>query len=258
MWHERVIYMNGHIFYTAGHTDALDCAVTELKRKGCIFATQPDKTVTHLLLGVPSFDADGSLKGGGRLSDILPSLSKDVTILGGNLNRAVPEGYKAVDLLRDPLYLAENAQITAHCAVKLAMTHLPVTLQGCPVLVVGWGRIGKCLAELLKRIGAIVTVAARKETDRAILSALGYETEDIHTLGYGLLRHRVIFNTVPIMVLPKEAMQYCAPDCLKIDLASAMGMDAPDVIWARGLPNKDAPESSGRLIARTVLRLGIS
>ena len=28
-----------------------------------------------------------------------------------------------------------------------------------------------------------------------------------------------------------------------------------DVLWARGLPGKDAPESSGKLIARTILRL---
>jgi len=32
-------------------------------------------------------------------------------------------------------------------------------------------------------------------------------------------------------------------------------MEADDVIWARGLPGKEAPESSGELIARTVLRL---
>ena len=42
---------------------------------------------------------------------------------------------------------------------------------------------------------------------------------------------------------------------IKIDLASCPGMDAPDVIWARGLPGKDAPETSGELIARTILRL---
>ena len=247
--------MNGHIFYTAGHTKALDYATAQMHHKGCIFAEQPGSTVTHLLLGVPSFEADGTLKGGGDLQDTFDKLSKEVTVIGGNLGTPALANYKTIDLLQDPIYLAENADITAHCAIKVALANLPVTLHGCHVLVVGWGRIGKCLGTLLRHMGAYVTVAARKETDRAMLLALGYDTVDPATLSYGLLRYRVIFNTVPVMLLPKEALQYCSPECLKIDLASTLGMDAEDVIWAKGLPNKDAPESSGALIARTILRL---
>ena len=247
--------MNGQIFYSAGHTDALDYAVAELKRKGCDVTQAPAKNITHLILPVPGFEADGSLKGGGALAEVLSALPKNITVCGGNLQHPALAGYKTADLLQDSLYLAENARITAHCAIKAAMNKLPVTLWGCHVLVIGWGRIGKCLAALLKSIGAIVTVAARKEADRAILLALGYDALDAQNLDYSLARYRVIFNTAPVMLLPKEAMAYCCPDCLKIDLASAPGMDSPDVIWARGLPNKDAPESSGELIARTVLRL---
>ena len=44
---------------------------------------------------------------------------------------------------------------------------------------------------------------------------------------------------------------------MKIDLASVKGMEGGDVIWARGLPGKDAPESSGVLIGKTVLRLAM-
>ena len=52
------------------------------------------------------------------------------------------------------------------------------------------------------------------------------------------------------MVLPN------APEnCLNIDLASVVGMEGKRIIYARGLPGKDAPETSGELIARTVLRL---
>lgn len=247
--------MNPPVFYSVGQTDALGYAIAAMRRKGCVFAAQPDKTVTHLLLPVPSFDANGNVRGGGSLTPVLERLSRNVTVMGGLLGSFVPAGYKTVDLLQEPFYLAENADITAHCAVKVALAKLPVTLKGCPVLVVGWGRIGKCLAALLGRMGAIVTVAARKPGDRAMLAALGYDTLDLNTLSYELVRFRVIFNTVPVMVLPAGKLQYCRPDCLKIDLASAAGMEADNVIWARGLPNTDAPESSGELIARTVLRL---
>ena len=250
----EVTFLKEPVFYTAGRTHALRFAETVLKEKGLQFAPAPDASVTHLLLGVPSFEPDGSLKGGGQLEDTLPFLSPEVTICGGML-KTLPKEYRTVDLLEDPIYIAENAQITAHCALRLAMQKLPITLLQCPVLVIGWGRIGKCLAQLLKNIGALVTVAARKEMDRAMLSALGYDAIDTQNLGNGLSRFRVIFNTAPVMVLPKEELHSCRDDCVKIELASSLGIDAPDVIWARGLPSKDAPESSGQLIAKTVLRL---
>jgi len=247
--------MYGPIFYTAGRTDALLRAEATLRKQGCQFASAPDLSVTHLLLDVPSFAADGSLRSGGSLDDILPSLSPQVKICGGLLEGNVPKGYQTLDLLADPFYTAENARITAHCAVSLAMGKLPRILFGCPVLIIGWGRIGKCLAGLLRDMGAKVTVAARKASDRAMLEALGYDTLSTEGLGYSLVRFRVIFNTAPELILPAEAMSYAPEDCLKIELASQPGMDAPDVIQARGLPGKDAPESSAALIAQTLLRL---
>lgn len=251
----EVTFLKEPVFYTAGRTHALQFAETILKEKGFLFTPSPDTSVTHLLLGVPSFEPDGSLKGGGQLEDILPSLSPEATIYGGMLKETLPKGYRTVDLLEDPIYVTENARITAHCALRLVMQKLPVTLLHCPVLVIGWGRIGKCLAQLLKGVGALVTVAARKEWDRAMLTALGYDAIDTQGLGNGLSRFRAIINTAPVMVLPKEDLHDCRDDCVKIELASCLGIDAPDVIWARGLPSKDAPESSGQLIAKTVLRL---
>lgn len=247
--------MNSQIFYAAGQTDALLHAQTKLRELGCVFAPYPDRTVTHLLLDAPAFEPDGTLKGGGSFAQISEALSRDAVICGGNLDTDLLAGYRTMDLLKDPFYLSENADITAHCAVKIALARLPVTLKGCQVLVIGWGRIGKCLARLLRQMGAIVTVAARKESDRAMILALGYDTVDSSDLEYSLLRFRLIYNTVPAPVLSSQALSGCRPDCLKIDLASKPGIEGNDVLWARGLPNKEAPETSGELIARTILRL---
>lgn len=226
-----------------------------LQQRGCDVASRPGADVTHLLLPVPSLDSTGALRGGGELPTLLAALPKNVTVFGGNLTTPLLSGYKTIDLLQDPLYLAENAAITAHCAVRAALRRLPVTLQGCPVLVIGWGRIGKCLAALLQRMGAQVTVAARRESDRAMLSALGFAAIDPAGLRYALMRYRVIFNTVPAPVLSEAQQAHCRPDCLKIDLASVQGIAGADVIWARGLPGKNAPESAGELIAQMVYRL---
>lgn len=208
--------------------------------------SEPSMEVTHLLLPVPSFTPDGSIVGGGSLRTLLTLLPGNITVIGGNLDCPELVGYTTVDLLQNESYLTTNAMITAHCAIKVAANQLPVILDACPVLVIGWGRIGKCLSRLLRQLGADVTVCARKAKDRNILSAMGYDAVDFHEVD--LSDYRVIYNTVPTMVFPT-----CPGDALKIDLASRLGLGSPDVIWARGLPGKDAPESSGNLIAKTVI-----
>lgn len=237
--------MHELIFYCAGSSRALYYAAAFLMEEGAVFLPCPDHTVTHLLLPIPSFDGDGRIKGGGDLSELLDQLPRTVTVVGGGLDRPELRDYEVLDLLEDPWYLARNASITAHCALELALAKLPVTLEKCPVLVLGWGRIGKCMAKLLHGLGACVTVAARKESRRVMIEALGYHScpmEGIRTENY-----RLIVNTVPAMVLPT------APGtALKMDLASVPGIGGGDVLWARGLPGLLAPESSGALIAQTI------
>ena len=232
--------MTGHIFYNGGTGAATAYAEELLQKNGIRFSRVLDTSVTHYLLDTPCKPP---------LPEDLP---RGITVIGGNIES---DRFPCIDLLKDPLYLAENADITAHCAVKVALRHLPVTLKNCPVLVVGWGRIGKCLGSLLCAMGARVTVAARKESDRAMLLALGYDALDAEKLSYALVGFRIIFNTVPVMLIPKEAAGYCRPECLKLELASLPGIEGEDVISARGLPGKEAPEASGELIAKTILRL---
>ena len=238
--------MDQWIFYAAGASPALPWAVTALEERGIRFAQSPDRTVTHLLVPAPCRE---------DLRQVMKELSLDVAVVGGALDQPAFGGYPCYDLLKDPFYLAKNAQITAHCAVQLAMEQLPVTLDGCPVLLLGWGRIGKCLSKLLRDLGAEVTVAVRKAEDRALAAALGFETADIHDLDAVLGKPRLICNTVPAAVLDRRHAALCAQGCLKLDLASRPGIDAPDVVDARGLPGLYAPESAGTLIAETVLRL---
>lgn len=236
--------MDQRIFYAPTSTPAMDIAVKELEKRGIYFSDAPSKAVSHLLLPAPCRTDP---------SAILKKLSLDVTVVGGALDRAELSGYRTVDLLKDADYLWKNAQITAHCAVTVAASILPVTFTDLPILIVGWGRIGKCLAQLLQGCGAMVTVAARSLNDRAALYALGFDAED--TAGLRPCDYRAIFNTVPAPVLSREQLSLCRPDCVKIELASIPGLDGEDVIEALGLPGKFAPETSGKLIARTVLRL---
>lgn len=244
--------MDPILVYPAGATAACRFAAEALEKAGVPTVDHPAPEVTHLLLDIPSFATDGLLRGGGAPESLLERLPPRVTVIGGNLVHPALEGYQTLDLLRDPGYLAENAAITAECALQVAAPLMTATFVDSPALVIGWGRIGKCLGRLLKAVGAEVTVAARKESDRAMLRALGYQAADTaHPEAY-LPKCRLIFNTAPEPLLRKEQLALCG-QCVKIDLASQLEMEGDDVIWARGLPGKYAPESSGLLIARTVL-----
>lgn len=247
--------MNACTIFPFGGTQALPVAIRALESVGVEIAAKPTAAVTHLLLPVPSFDSDGTVRGGGDLEEILKLLPRDITVLGGKLEHPLLADYPRTDLLHDTRYVAENAELTAQCALRLLLNLLPVGLKKLPVLIIGWGRIGKCLGKKLQLLGARVVVAARKESDRAMLHALGYEALSMEEMKASLSGYRVIFNTAPELVLYREELMKCRPDCVKVDLASVCGMEGADVLWARGLPGKDLPEASGLLIADTVARL---
>ena len=239
----------------AGYTAALRHACRYLTDRGFQILSDTAPDVTHLLLPVPSFEPDGRIRGGGILEHILTDLPKDITVVGGNLHHPALVGYHKLDFLQDAEYVAKNAAITADCAIRLASRELPVIWEDCRVLILGWGRIGKCLAAQLKAMGAKVIVSARKAADRAMIQALGYRSIDTSRPEAELPHCRVVFNTIPQSVLSQEQTAMCQPECLLVDLASQKGMDGKDVLHARGLPGKDAPESSGILMARTMIRM---
>ncbi len=246
--------MEQMLVFPAGSTKACQYAAQFLENAGITLIDHPSPEVTHLLLDVPSFGAGGALRGGGRPETLLEMLPTGITVAGGNLKHTALAGRSTLDLLQDPEYLAVNAAITADCALQVAAERMEIVFAGCPVLILGWGRIGKCLGQILKAMGADVTIAARKETDRAMLRALGFSVADSAGLGKLLPKFRLIYNTAPELIL-EEADLKCCKNCVKIDLASLPGITGSDVVWAKGLPGIHAPESSGKLIADTFLRL---
>lgn len=247
--------MDEKLILCAGSSPAARYACGFLKDLGFRVAKAPSEKVTHLMLDVPSFEANGQLRFGGAVEKLLEQLPNGIVVCGGNLNHPALNGYQKMDLLKDDTYLAQNAYITAECALDVAFPYLSITLRDCPVLILGWGRIGKCLGQLMRSIGADVTIAARKESDRAMIEALGCRAEDMQSLIPGLKYFRLIFNTIPELILTQADMNGCHPECVVIDLASKPGIASEDVITARGLPGIHMPESSGLLIAKSLVRL---
>lgn len=224
-------------------TPAAAAACQELEAAGFSLCRETSPEVSGLLLDVPTPQA---------VEIPWDRLPEGCRVFGGNLT-GVPERFRAQDLLKDPIYAARNADITARCALRLAGGRLEETLAGLPVLILGWGRIGKCLGRHLRSLGADVCVFARNPKDRGLLAALGYKALDRAEMLAALPGVKLVFNTAPELILSEADTQSCG--ALLVDLASRRGMEDPRVLWARGLPGKLAPLSSGRLMAQTVCRL---
>ena len=82
-----------------------------------------------------------------------------------------------------------------------------------------------------------------------MLETLGYGAVDFQRVPDVLSQCSLLYNTVPDLPYDWDLSEIVA-----IDLASEPGMRGENIIIARGLPGKYAPESSGRLIAQTILR----
>ena len=245
--------MGNILLYPVGTSDSCRWASYYLEKAGFSLTDHPSPEITHLLLDVPSFDKHKNLQNGSDFRELLRMLPKTMTVIGGNLNHDSLVDYRTIDMLQDSYFLAQNAAITAECALRVASSHLSTIYVESPALILGWGRVGKCLAKLLVGFGCPVTVAARKEHDRAMAEALGYRAVDFSQVPQVLPSHTLLFNTVPAVPLHSDILNSWSQG-IALDLASDPGMAGIHVIPARGLPGKYAPESSGKLIAGTITR----
>lgn len=174
------------------------------------------------------------------------------------------EDARLVDLWADEALLLENARLTAEGAVASAMRSSSSCLRGMRCMVVGWGRIGRALTELLVPLNARVTVASRQAESRSRAAERGAEAVDTARIAEALPGHRLILNTAPGMVLDAAALLRADRDAMLIDLASPpYGIDL-HAAWGLGLrawrepglPGRYCPQSAAQALLAAMDRHG--
>lgn len=155
-----------------------------------------------------------------------------------------------------------NAYITAEGALQVLLNSFEGSVLDSKILICGFGRIGKCLAKILKDLNAQVYVSARKAEDFAKITINGYKP--VHTESIKEVKgFDVVFNTVPSLIFTKEVLQNTHKNTLFIDLASLPGgIDKSaareydiDVIHALALPGITAPKKAGEIIKDTIVKM---
>lgn len=162
-----------------------------------------------------------------------------------------------------------NAVPTSEGAIECAMREYAGTINGSNCLVIGYGRIGKVLSDMLGGLGAKVSVSARKKSDMAYIQAKGFKalnTNELSLMPQGHTVFDLIFNTVPFMILDSHTLARIAPsgaDTIIIDLASLPGgvdLEACErkglkAMRALSLPGHVAPKAAGEIIKNAVYNI---
>lgn len=201
------------------------------------------------------------------VNEVITKLSGKILIAGSIkpeiYELASENNVKIIDILKREELSVLNAISTAEGAIKVAIEETPKNLHGSNILVLGFGRIGKVLSQMLNGIGAKVACEARKNTDLAWIKAYGYEPIPLQELEENLERFDVIINTIPYMVLDRDKLKKVRNDAIVIDLASNPGgVDRVAIkerkikfVWALSLPGKISPVTSAEFIKETLYNL---
>lgn len=199
-----------------------------------------------------------------EVEELIKALNGKILIAGGIkqeiYSMAEHNNVQIIDILKREELSVLNAVSTAEGAIKIAIEETQKNLHGSNILVMGFGRIGKILSHMLNGLGAKVACEARKHSDLAWIKAYGYEPIPLIELKENLEKFDVIINTIPYMLLDRDALDNVKKDALVIDLASNPGgVDKVAIkekqikfVWALSLPGKVAPVTSAEFIKETL------
>lgn len=228
--------------------ESADCYILPLpveKRAGILNAplSETEKNVHEILFDIP----DGSLVLAGKMSTKLRNSSEC-------------RGLEIYDYMQRPNFTVGNASLTAEGALWLLMNEYETALCGKNVLVIGYGRIGRILAQRLKAMNMNVGVMSRNPELRAIVGAIGFKpvSPKENISGFDL-----IINTAPGPVLPEGALSALEKDACILELASTPGgisrAESAEFglkyIAAPGLPGKYSPASAAKLIFDSITEI---
>jgi dipicolinate synthase subunit A len=241
---------------------------------GIVHCPEPEEClagVQALILPVPGVNEQmelfsAYLKPGPVITgELLSLLPPGTPVLVGVARKPLRElleknALELVELMKLDEVAILNSVPSAEGALQMAMERLPITVHGAGAMVLGFGRTGQTMAQLLSAMHARTTVVARDSAQLARAVAMGLKAIHTKELVDYLQDVDVIFNTIPAPVINGEILQRLTPATLIIDLASAPGGTdfvkagelGIEAVLAPGLPGKVAPKTAGMILARVV------
>ena len=198
------------------------------------------------------------------IEELLKS-NKNKILVGGAIKNDIKEKLNekyldVIDVMEREELAILNTIATAEGTIEVAINNTDKILQGARVLILGFGRVAKIVANKFSMLSANVTCSARKVSDLAWIKAYGYNALNINDMLFDLKDFDIIINTVPQVIIEERELKHMNSEVLLIDLASLPGgIDGKKAInmglkyvWALSLPGKVAPYSTAKFIKDTI------
>ncbi len=197
------------------------------------------------------------------LEDIIRCRPK--MVFGGIIKEALEKeldaaGIPYCDYFKSEALTVKNAVLTAEAAVSIAINGTDGAIFGSNALVIGYGRIGKKLAQNLKVLGANVTATSRNSGTLATISADGFIPMDTAETRTKCKYFDYIFNTAPYPVMDSLFFTNCKKGAFIEDLATDAGTDFAaakrfgiNAGLYSGLPGKHSPVTAAYFITEEIL-----
>ena len=217
-----------------------------------------------IVLPIPTLNRDGNLniESVSKISadELIKRIKPDSLIIScgyTNTKRTVVD----LNLREDFAYL--NAVPTAEGAIFYALSNIDRSLFECNILITGFGRVAKVLADRLKSLCNTVTISARSQKDLAYAKALNFKTVNLSGIKDNISDFDLIFQTVPAKIITDEIIDKMRSDTVIVELSSkSVGTDFEyaankkiKVVHAPALPEKIAPITAGNILTRSVLSI---
>lgn len=198
--------------------------------------------------------------------ELITETNNDKTVIGGAFTDKWTQYLQMheityFDLMKEETVAQKNAYITAEATVAEILKYSDYSICGQKIIVCGYGRCGKCVADLLAAIGAKVTVLARSAKARRAARCDGHEAVDFSYGPEEVYGAHTIVNTVPAQVIREPMIQEMHRDTVIIDIASRPGgvdLVAAErreikVVAALGLPGLYTTKSSAKVFADAII-----
>lgn len=183
-------------------------------------------------------------------------------IMPSNLKELTKDN-KVITLMDDSDIVSKNAIPTVEGIIEDLIINTDITLHDSNIMVIGYGNIGKRLCDILKYMGANITVGIIDENDIDILQnkKLDYIFTDNKSSFYSALeKSEIIVNTAPSRIIDEGCISHLNKDSYILDISSSpYGIDKEvlnlnnikNKIYS-SIPGKIAPKTSGLILSKRI------
>lgn len=202
------------------------------------------------------------------LDEIISYLSPGQLVFAGMAgkgfeNKVIGKSALLFDYFRREDVTLMNTVPTVQGILKVIFENIDYTVHSCRCAVFGYGRVAKITADTFMKLGADVTVCARKASDISLAQINGAKGCYISEFYRFASDYDIIVNTVPSTVINRKILENVKKECLIIDVASApFGTDFAtanelgiNAIQCSSLPGKVAPKTAGKIIADGIINI---